>query len=180
MNRMIEVETPSLLLRPIQDGDVQGIYELDSDPEVHRYLGNHPIKTMKEAEGIVAYIQEQYETYGFGRWAVIDKESQEFVGWSGLKYETMVREDMDYNDLGYRLKRKFWGLGIATETSLEALKFGFATLGLDEIYAGADVNNIGSNKVLQKVGMQQLEVFEYDGSPHHWYRIDREGWEKVG
>lgn len=173
---MIEVETPRLLLRPIHEMDVQGIFELDSDPEVHRYLGNRPIQTMKEAEGIVAYIQEQYETYGFGRWAVIDKESKEFVGWSGLKYETKVREDMDYNDLGYRLKRKFWGLGIATETALEALKFGFETLGLDEIYAGAAVNNIGSNKVLKKVGFQQLETFQYDGADIYWYGMERDAW----
>ena len=179
MNRMIEVETPRLLLRPIQNTDAKGIFELDSDPEVHRYLGNRPIQSMKEAEGIVAYIQEQYETYGFGRWAVIDKATNEFAGWSGLKYETKVRKDMDYNDLGYRLKRSFWGLGIATETALEALKFGFQTLGLDEIYAGADVNNIGSNKVLQKVGLKHLETFEYDGSPHHWYMIDRTMWEKA-
>ena len=173
----IYIETNRLILRAIEEEDVQGMFELDSDPEVHKYLGNKPIKSLQESASVIKYIQQQYEDHGIGRWAVIDKTTNEFIGWSGLKYEKEVRSDMDYYDLGYRLKRKFWGRGIATETSLEALKYGFEVLNLKEIYAGAHVENIGSNKVLQKVGLQFIETFEYDSAPHHWYGITREGWQ---
>ena len=172
----IQLETQRFILRNIEDSDVQGIFDLDSDPEVQRYLGLPPITSMEEAEGIVRYIQGQYESYGIGRWAVIEKASGEFVGWSGLKFETEVREEMDYYDLGYRLKRKFWGQGIATETSIAALDHGFKTLRLPKIYAGAHVDNIASNKVLQKMGMKHLETFMFEGKPHHWYRIRPEEW----
>ena len=85
---------------------------------------------------------------------------------------------MPYYDLGYRLKRKFWGKGIATEASLLSLQYGFRSLGLTEIYAGAHVENSASNRVLQKAGLQYLETFEYDNAPHNWYRIGKLEWEE--
>jgi ribosomal-protein-alanine N-acetyltransferase len=133
---------------------------------------------MDQAHDTIAYVRNQYDRYGIGRWAVIDKATQDFVGWSGLKFETTVRDDMDYYDLGYRLRRKYWGQGIATETSLAALKYGFETLELEEIFAGAHVDNIGSNKVLQKVGLRLIEVFEFDGDDHNWYGISKSDWLK--
>ncbi|MCB0643841.1 MAG: GNAT family N-acetyltransferase [Phaeodactylibacter sp.] len=174
----IYIETDRLILRPIEAADRQGIFELDSDPEVHRYLGKKPIKSLPESEAVINYIQQQYEEDGIGRWAVIDRRTNEFIGWSGLKYERKVRPEMPYYDLGYRLKRKFWGKGIATETALEALNYGFRTMGLEEIYAGAHVENIGSNKVLQKVGLTFMETFEYDHAPHNWYRIGKNEWQE--
>ncbi|MDF1695317.1 MAG: GNAT family N-acetyltransferase [Saprospiraceae bacterium] len=170
------LETDRLIIRNVEEKDIQGIFELDSDIEVHKYLGNRPIQTTQDAASIVKYIQDQYSNNGLGRWAVIDKNTNEFIGWSGLKFETEVRNDMDYYDLGYRLKRKFWGRGIATETSMIALKYGFQDLKLDSIYAGAHVENIGSNKVLEKVGMKRIEVIQYDGMPHNWYGVTKSDW----
>lgn len=176
----IYIETNRLILREIDECDLQGIFELDSDPEVHRYLGKKPIKGIQESESIIKYIRKQYEEDGIGRWAVIDKKTNEFIGWSGLKYEKEVRTEMHYYDLGYRLKKKFWGRGIATETALEALNYGFQKMGLKEIYAGAHIDNIGSNKVLQKVGLKFLETFEYDSAPHNWYKITKNEWQEKG
>lgn len=169
----VYIETNRLILREIEESDIQGIFELDSDPEVHKYLGKKPIKSLQESKAIIRYIRKQYEEAGIGRWAVIDKMTNEFIGWSGLKYEKEVRQEMNYYDLGYRLKKKFWGRGIATETALVSLNYGFQTMGLNEIYAGAHIENIASNKVLQKVGLNFIETFEYDGAPHHWYKITK-------
>lgn len=172
----IYIETKRLILREITEADVNGIFELDSDPDVHKYLGNKPIKSLEESKAIIKYIQKQYEENGIGRWAVVDKVTNEFIGWSGLKYEKEVRKEMDYYDLGYRLKKKFWGKGIATETALESLNYGFQKLNLNEIFAGAHIENIASNKVLQKVGLKFIETFEFDGAPHHWYKLNRDEW----
>ena len=170
------IETARYILRPMIATDAAGIFELDSNPNVHLYLGNQPIKTMAEAEATVKYVQNQYVKHGIGRWAVVDKKTQEFVGWSGLKYEEYVRTDMNYYDLGYRLREKFWGKGIATETAKASLAYGFQTMNLEEIFAGAHVENAGSNAVLQKVGLEHLETFIFDGEPHHWYRIRKRDW----
>lgn len=171
------IETNRLILRAVQEDDLQGIFELDSDPEVHRYLGKKPIKSFRESKSAIRYIRKQYEADGIGRWAVIDKRTNEFMGWAGLKYEREVRKEMHYYDLGYRLKQKFWGKGIATEAALASLNYGFRTMGLEAIYAGAHVENIASNKVLQKVGLKFIEIFEYDNDPHNWYQITKKEWE---
>lgn len=172
----IHIETDRLLIRDIEPTDVEGMYELDSDPEVHEFLGNNPIKTRKEAEDVITYIRKQYEDFGIGRWAIIDKKTNEFVGWTGLKYEDGLRDDMTYYDLGYRIKKAYWGKGIATETAIESLKYGFEQLNLNEIGAAADVDHIASNKILQKVGMKFVDVFEYEGVPHNWYNIEKSEW----
>lgn len=172
------IETNRLILREIEDCDLQGLFELDSDPEVHKYLGKSPIKSLQESKSTISYIRKQYEEDGIGRWAVIDKITNEFIGWAGLKYEKEVRKEMHYYDLGYRLKKQFWGQGIATETALESLNYGFINLNLKEIYAGAHVENVASNKVLQKVGLKFIETFQYDGAPHNWYKIDKTNWQE--
>ncbi|GJM31187.1 MAG: N-acetyltransferase [Saprospiraceae bacterium] len=172
----IFVKTERLILREIVENDTEGIYELDSDPEVHKYLGNNPIQNREQSKDIIKYIRKQYEENGIGRWAIIDKITNEFIGWTGLKYEQNVRENFDYYDLGYRIKRQYWGKGIATETALEALKYGFTTLNLPEIYAGAHVDNIASNKVLKKVGLRFIETFEFDGAMHNWYKLEKSEW----
>lgn len=171
----IHIETDRLILRDMEDYDVEGIFALDSDPEVHEYLGKNPIKTIEQAKEVINYVRNQYKEHGIGRWAVIDKRTNEFMGWSGLKFEQNVRE-FDYFDLGYRFRKEFWGKGIATETALASIKYGFEELELDQISGAADVNNIASNKILQKAGLKFVETFEFEGIPHHWYSISRSDW----
>ena len=175
----VYLETPRLILRAVKEEDAQGFFELDSDPEVHRFLGNNPVKHLRESEEVVKSIQKQYRENGIGRLAIIDKATEEFVGWSGLKYETVVRAGFPYYDLGYRLKKKFWGKGIATEAALASLEYGFQQRQLEEIYAAADVDNIGSNKVLQKVGLKLVGQFEYCEALYNWYKITPSEWQAM-
>ena len=167
----IHIETQRLIMRDIEPEDAQGIFALDSDPEVHRYLGNNPIKTLDQACDIISHIRRQYIENGIGRWAVIEKESGLFVGWSGLKLEQEVRVGVSYHDIGYRLRKEFWGKGFATETAIESIRYGFEQLGYPQISAAAHVDNLGSNRVLQKAGLVVEETSELDGDLHHWYTI---------
>ncbi len=171
----IYIETDRLIFRDIEESDVKGMYALDSDSQVHRYLGKKPIKSVDEAMQAIKYIRQQYSDNGIGRWAVIDKQSGDFMGWGGLKLEDIVR-DFDYVDLGYRLRREYWGKGVGSEIAKESLKFGLNALNLDEICAAADVNNIGSNKILSRSGMKLTETFYFDGSKHNWYSINQSEW----
>ena len=167
------IETNRLLLREIVEADVEGMFKLDSNPNVHEFLGKQPITTLQESKDAIAYIRNQYTKNGIGRWAVIDKKTNDFIGWSGLKYETEVRKDFNYYDIGYRLREEYWGKGIATETAKASIKYGFEVLKLDEICGGAEIDNIASNKILSNVGLKFIEVFEYDSMPHNWYSLKR-------
>lgn len=174
----IFIETERFFMREMLEMDAPGLFELDSDPEVHRYLGNKPVSDIETCYRVVEFVRQQYQDYGIGRWSVIDKISGEFIGWSGLKYEMNLRAGMRYYDIGYRLKRKFWGQGIASESAAAALRYGFEILQYPEICAAAQVANGASNRVLQKIGLQRVETFEYLGEPTNWYRLEKARWER--
>jgi RimJ/RimL family protein N-acetyltransferase len=168
----IFAETERLLLRELHPTDDKGMFELDSDPEVHQYLGRRPIKTIEESRNLIAFVREQYNKNGIGRWAVVEKETQQFAGWAGLKLITEpINHHTHYYDLGYRFIRRYWGKGFATEAAKASLVYGFGKMQLNEIYGMAHIHNMASQQVLTKVGLQYVETFNYEGDQMHWYKI---------
>ncbi len=170
----IFAETERLILREILPSDVNGMFELDSDPEVHKYLGNKTISDKNHIANVINFVRQQYIDHGIGRWAVIEKSTNDFIGWTGLKFETEITNGRkNYYDLGYRLIRKYWGQGIATETALISLDYAFNKLKIEEVYAAASCENLASNKILQKIGMSFIETFSYEDIKCNWYRIEK-------
>jgi len=163
------------LIRAFTPADAQGIFNLDTDPNVMQYLGGVKMTNMKQAEAIVEDILWQYENFGTGRLAIIDKDTEEFIGWTGIKRERRLR-DFIYYDMGYRIKHKYWGKGIATETAKFSLKHGFQTLKLDNICAAASQKNRASQKVLLKSGLRFSGTFLYDNEAVNWYEIHKNYW----
>lgn len=170
-------ESIRLLFREIVAEDLHDLYELDADPEVHKFLGNRPVRELSDTEKIIHSIREQYQKYGIARWAVIEKETKEFIGWAGLKFVTdKVNGHSDYYDLGLRFKKRYWGRGFGTECARASLKYGFENLNLKVIYAAAQIENLGSNKALRNAGFNFVEVFSYADARHNWYELTRENW----
>ena len=176
------LETERLILRDILESDVEGMFELDSNQTVHQYLGKNPIKTIDQAKESINFIRLQYEERGIGRFAVIEKDSGKFTGWSGLKLNVGIKEELngfqDFIDIGYRFIPKYWGKGYATETSLATLQYGFETMDYSTIYGAADIENIGSNKVLKKIGLKFINEFQFKGVVCNWYELKKEAYGK--
>lgn len=169
----IFIETERFFLREILPTDVDGLFELDSDADVHRYLGNKPVENKNQIIEVISFIRQQYIYNGIGRWAIIDKETNDFIGWAGLKLITEeTNNHINFYDLGYRLIKKYWNKGIGTEVASATLKYAFDELNLTELYAMADCDNVGSNKILKKIGFDFIETFDLDGTPHNWYKIE--------
>jgi ribosomal-protein-alanine N-acetyltransferase len=176
----IHIETKRLLIREVCEEDENGMFELDSDPEVHKYLGNKPITTMEEARAIIQFLRRQYHENGIGRWAVIEKGSNNFIGWTGLKLITEeINNHCNYYDMGYRFIQKYWGRGYATETARATLNYGFNTLKVNEIFAIANIKNEASNNILKKVGLQLIQTFDYKSEEHNWYKITKQEWKTL-
>ncbi|MCO4292968.1 GNAT family N-acetyltransferase [Solitalea sp. MAHUQ-68] len=174
------IQTPRLVLRPILPEDESALFELDSNPEVHRYLGNKPVKAIDEIQEVIKMIHQQYKENGIGRWAVIEKESGNFMGWAGLKLvKEPVNNQINYYDLGYRFIPDYWNKGYATEAALAWVDYAFEQLNLDELIGVADVDNLGSRKVLEKVGLKHVETFDYHGAEQVWLKITRQDWEQL-
>jgi len=170
----IFVETDRLLLRELVPADDKGMFALDSDPEVHWYLGNSPIKTIDDSRVMIAYIRQQYIDNGVGRWAVIEKQSGSFIGWAGLKLmRETINGHVNFYDIGYRLIRQYWGKGYATEAAKAVLDYGFNQLNLDNIYGMTAIDNLASKNVLQKIGLTYVNNFDHAGLRHSWYQLSR-------
>jgi ribosomal-protein-alanine N-acetyltransferase len=177
-----QLETKRLIIREIRETDLEGMYKLDSNSKVHKYLGNNPIKTKEEAKNQIQFIREQYKERGIGRFAVIEKKSDEFIGWSGFKLNKGEKETLNgfdnFIDIGYRFIPKYWKKGYGLEAAIACLDFGFKTLKYDIIYGAADLENIGSNKILQKIGLKFVNEFEYDSVKVNWYQLKKENYGK--
>jgi len=176
------LETERLILRELKETDVEGLFELDSNAEVHKYLGNNPIKTKEQAEENIQFIRKQYKERNIGRFAVIEKSSGEFIGWCGLKLNQGKEEELNgfsnFIDIGYRLIPKFWGKGYASEAAFVCLEFGFKQMNYDCIYGAAETENSGSNKILQKIGLHFINEFNHKSIKVNWYQLKKSDYER--
>lgn len=170
----IKLETPRFQLREIVLSDENDLFEMDSDPEVHRYIENRPVTSMTEIRDAIQMLQQQYKENGVGRWAVIDKLTNECVGWAGLKlYTEILNKHQNFYELGYRFKRKYWGKGYATEVSEAVLRYGFEKFVPNKIYAMVDTRNVRSIHVLTKLGFKYVETFDDEGCLTDWFELTR-------
>jgi len=170
----LPIFTERLTLRKITIDDVDNIFQLDSNPEVMKYVGVPPVTNKQESAKMVENIINQYEKNGTGRLAVIEKESNQFIGWSGIKLLTQeVNGFKNVYELGYRFLPKFWGKGYATESAIASLDLGFNQLNADKIYAYADVGNESSNRILTKLGFENKGTFLDKGDICNWYELEK-------
>jgi RimJ/RimL family protein N-acetyltransferase len=158
-----------LLFRQFTLDDAKLLVDLNSDPEVMKYL-HEPETTMENASQVLRdIILPQYER-GLGRWAVFLKYTEEFIGWCGLKYLAESNEI----DLGYRFKKEYWGKGYATEAAKTCISYAFAHLNVQKIIARAHIDNSASLHVIEKCGMNFLREGIVDSCPVKTYELVNE------
>ena len=135
-------------------------------------LGINLLKHIDESRAYIEFIQQQYKDFGTGRWAVILKETNEFIGWSGIKFITNeINNHKDFYEIGYRFIEKHWGKGYATESGKAFINHAFNVMKVDAIYAYADAGNENSRRILEKLGMRYVNSFEYEGEMEVWYEL---------
>lgn len=151
------LETDRLFLRELDIDDAENFYKLNLNPNVIKYTGNSAFKSIEEAREFL----ENYEDYkknGFGRWAVIEKSTNRFIGWCGLKYDRSI----DETDIGFRFFEQQWNKGFATESAKICISYGFEKLNLKTIIGRAMTENIASIKVLEKIGLEFVCEFDFN------------------
>ncbi|MEN8817373.1 MAG: GNAT family N-acetyltransferase [Nonlabens sp.] len=168
------VETDRLYLRPFEEKDAPYLFELNNDEEVMRYTGDVPFKDIEAAKKFaVDYItlpDSQLRLYNMGRLAVIRKEDEAFLGWSGLK----KHQKYGFVDIGYRFMKKHWNKGYATESGIAVVKHAFEYHKIDALVAQVHELNYGSQVVAQKLGMHLDHRFLWEGrEPGRYYCIKK-------
>jgi ribosomal-protein-alanine N-acetyltransferase len=161
------LETDRLILREITLADTKDMLALHGNDVVQKHTLEPTITSFHEMEKIIQERMLNYKKYGYGRWAVILKPTNKFVGWAGLAY----LPEFDLTDLGYRLLPEFWGQGIATEASKAILSYGFETLKLKKIVAIALKEHKASIKVMENAGMtfDKFSPYEPGVEDLAWY-----------
>jgi RimJ/RimL family protein N-acetyltransferase len=164
--RKIILDTERLVLREFEERDAQNLFDLNADSDVIRYTGDPPFSSVLDARKFIRNY-DQYERYGYGRWAVLLKPEEKFIGWCGLKMN-----EIHEVDIGYRFFKKFWNLGFATEAATACLKYGFEHLQLGSIIGRSAKENHASIRVLEKIGLRYWKDDTCKGMENSlYYRI---------
>jgi RimJ/RimL family protein N-acetyltransferase len=182
----IILETPRLALRQFTSGDVDNLFDLNSDPEVMRYLsGGKPTPREEIRDRIIPFILSVYDRFDrLGTWAAEAADSGEFLGWLCLRPDrgTEITTNVE---LGYRLRRSAWNKGYATEGSLALIRMGFTDLGVERVYAHTMTVNAASQHVMEKCGLTLVRSipwdlpYSFEGTEHGEveYALTRPDWE---
>lgn len=162
------LETSPLILRELDSKDAKNFYDLNSNPNVIKYTGNSAFKNVEEAKEFLENYTD-YKFNGYGRWAVILKTTDKFIGWCGLKFDELENE----TDIGFRFFEEEWNKGYATESAIACIHYGFEKLKLKRIIGRAMKENVGSIKVLEKIGLEYEKNAVLAGKDAVIYKIEK-------
>jgi RimJ/RimL family protein N-acetyltransferase len=187
------LQTDRLALRRFTGADEDNLFELNSDPEVMRFVnGGQPTPRDEVRTAIIPVFLGYYGRFeGFGFWAAVELATGQFLGWFHFRpplrgRDTPVGWDEDgVIELGYRLRRSAWGKGYATEGSRALVNKGFTEFGVRRVVAETLAGNWGSRRVLEKSGLTQVDTFasavpdaaESAEQGHVVYELTRADWE---
>lgn len=177
------METERLILRRWREADRRPFAELNADPEVMEHFPA-PL-TREQSDAMVDRIESAFDEHGYGLWALEVRATGEFVGFTGLAWQTFEARFTPALEVGWRLARSAWGRGYASEAARAAIGYGLGPAGQDEIVSMTAVANLRSRAVMERLGMTRDPADDFDhpwvpaGSPirpHVLYRLSRDAW----
>jgi ribosomal-protein-alanine N-acetyltransferase len=176
------LETERLILRKLKSDDAADIFAYASDPKVARYTTWQPHTSLENSKGLIDYVLGQYDRGEVAPWAMVHKRDDRMVGTVGF-IDWHVRHARA--ETGYALARPYWNRGLTTEAMRAVVDFGFRAMHLNRIQGVCVVENIGSGRVMEKVGMTLEGVrreYEVGDTPSTYldiamYAILRREWE---
>ena len=172
------LETGRLALRRFTLDDLDTLARLHADPVVTRYLGGVKDRATTEAQ-LRTRILDYYEQHpGLGVWATLERVTGTLVGFHVLNH---IQGETDLQ-VGYALFTEHWGKGYATEMAVALLRYGYGTLGLPQVNAITDLDNLASQRVLLKAGLERKgeRAFAHPAyaasGPMAWFESRRDAW----
>lgn len=155
------IETQRLLLREFGDDDFAALHAIVSNPETMRFSDG--VETASAARARLIAFRQSYSDRGFGKWAVEKKDDGMLVGYCGFGVEEF--DGRAEPELGFRFLPAFWGVGFATEAALGCSGYAFSDLKFPRFLGFANPANVGSVRVLEKIGMSLLGDRQFHGYP---------------
>ncbi len=162
------LETDRLIIRPMNETDIDAVYEMRRDRDVMRFI-REPVTNRAEAENWVNLISSRWADERIGFCSLIEKQTGKFAGWCGL----WQLKETDEIEVGYAIAKEFWGKGYASESAEAFLEYGFKELNLEKIVAVARSENTASRRVMEKLGMEFDYIGEFYGRDLVHYSITK-------
>ena len=141
------------------DSDLEKLAAINADKEVMEFFPS--TRTLPETRIFIERMQKQYTEKGYCYFAVDTLEDENLIGFIGLSEQNYEADFTPCIDIGWRLAKKAWNKGYATEGAKRCLEFGFKKLRLNKIYSIAPVINIRSQQVMKKIGMRKVKTFDH-------------------
>jgi RimJ/RimL family protein N-acetyltransferase len=151
------LQTARLTLRQFTLADVDALHQILQTPDILRYFPTQATPSYERTARIVARQLEQWQSVGYGWWALATRGDERLIGWCGLQF----LPDTNETEVGYLLAPLFWGKGLATEAARAALTYGFDRFAFPELIGITHPDNIASQRVLQKAGMHFTRADRY-------------------
>ncbi|MGP8080885.1 MAG: GNAT family N-acetyltransferase [Dehalococcoidales bacterium] len=167
---MTILQTPRLLLRKFIPEDADALALVLSDPETMRYY-----PSPYDRAGVEQWIErnrQRYQNDGVGLWAMELTKTQELIGDCGI-----VRQQVEgeyFYEIGYHLRRDFWGQGIATEAAIACRDWAFAHLETERLISLIRPENLPSRRVAERNGMMIWREVNWQGLQHYIYSIRKQ------
>ncbi len=159
------IKTARLTLRPFTLQDAELLHHILIIPGVLEYFPSSDPPDLERVQKLVQRQIDQWEDHNYGWWAVEPDGAGELIGWSGLQY----LPETDEIEISYLLGKPYWGKGLATESAIAGLDYGFKSLGIEKIIGIVHPENVASQKVLEKIGLRFQEQTEYFGMECYKY-----------
>ncbi|OXA70859.1 GNAT family N-acetyltransferase [Flavobacterium aquidurense] len=159
--------SPVIIIREFLPQEQQTFLDLFKDDEVTQYL---PVTSPERYVEMFSELLENYEKNNLSRWAIFDTVNNNFIGMCVARIFTYNTAQIE---IGYVLSKAYWGKGIATEVCKALTHYSFVNTNTNEVVAITDVNNSGSQHVLQKSGFERLDNLIRDEEELAYFRIER-------
>ncbi|BAZ00420.1 putative acetyltransferase [Tolypothrix tenuis PCC 7101] len=166
---MFSIETKRLILREFQPQDLHQLAPILANPQVMKFSLTGILSSVQTQEKIDSFITS-YKAFGFGKWAVIYKESNQLIGYCGIAIEQI--DHVTEREIGYRLHPNFWGKGLATEAASATIQYGFEQFKFIDIIGIVNPANTASVRVLEKIGMKYEKATIFHGREIYIYRLN--------
>ena len=164
MSKVIEIETDRLRLRQWKKEDFPGFAELNADVEVMKYYPD--IMSELDSNDMAQRFEASLARRGWGYWVVEKPGEEKFMGFVGLNEPDYDLPVSPCVEIGWRLARKYWKQGFASEAANAVLKQAFENFGFTEIYSFTSVLNKKSQAVMERIGMINMNMnFEHPMIP---------------
>ncbi|MBO0746584.1 MAG: GNAT family N-acetyltransferase [Candidatus Dormibacteraeota bacterium] len=157
-----ELLTPRLLLRHWHPGDREPFAALNADPEVMEHFLS--LLSRAESDTFVSRAEAGLTSRGYGLWAVEERATGTFLGFTGLNQVTFEAPFVDGPtvEIGWRLRRDAWGRGYAQEAARAVRDYAFGGAGLREIVSFTSTTNLRSSHVMERIGMTHDPADDFD------------------